>query len=176
MSSSLLDHLWPFGKKEEPEKKRTYAKLTTSVGELEVDFLEEDAPDTIKNFLFLVKQGFYNGRKFFRVRPGELVQTGCPRDDGSGDAGYHIRCELTGKNQVHKPGVLAMAHTGRNQGSSQFYICLGTLPQYNGNHTCFGQVGLGLELLPQLKTGDLLIKVEILTQVIKPQKDGDDGG
>jgi peptidyl-prolyl cis-trans isomerase B (cyclophilin B) len=173
--SSLLDHLWPFGKKEEPEKKRTYAKLTTSVGEFEVDFLEEDAPDTIKNFQFLAIQGFYNGRKFFRLRPNELAQTGCPRDDGSGNPGYHIRCELAGKNQVHKPGVLAMAHTGRNQGGSQFYICLGTLPQYDGNHTCFGQVVTGLDLLPQLKVGDQLLKVEILTQVIKP-KDDEAGG
>lgn len=158
----------PFKKPvEEETPKRLYVRLLTSVGEFEIDFFADEAPSTVKNFIRLAKAGFYDGLKFHRVLAGVLVQTGCPKGDGTGNPGYHIKCELGGPKQQHEPGVLSMAHTGRDMGGSQFFICLSRQVQFDGNHTCFGKITKGLEHLDQVALGDTILSAEVRLEAIQ---------
>ena len=99
------------------------AIIDTEKGQMEVEFYENDAPKTVKNFIDLSEKGFYDGLTFHRVIPDFVVQGGCPQGTGVGGPGYSIDCELDGDNQYHDTGVLSMAHAGRNTGGSQFFIC-----------------------------------------------------
>ena len=81
-----------------------------------VEFYDQDAPNTVANFLKLAKEGFYDGVTFHRVIPNFVVQGGDPTGTGAGGPGYKIKCELTGENQYHDRGVLSMAHAGRDTG------------------------------------------------------------
>ena len=131
-------------------------KINTDKGTMVVEFYEKDAPKTVQNFIGLAKQGYYNGLKFHRVIPGFVAQGGCPNGTGAGGPGYKIDCELDGGNQYHDKGVLSMAHAGRNTGGSQFFLCHnreGT-QHLDGNHTCFGKVIEGLDLVDQIQQGD----------------------
>ena len=131
-------------------------KINTDKGTMVVEFYEKDAPKTVQNFIGLAKQGYYNGLKFHRVIPGFVSQGGCPNGTGAGGPGYKIDCELDGGNQYHDKGVLSMAHAGRNTGGSQFFLCHnreGT-QHLDGNHTCFGKVIEGLDLVDQIQQGD----------------------
>ena len=131
-------------------------KINTDKGTMVVEFYEKDAPKTVQNFIGLAKQGYYNGLNFHRVIPGFVAQGGCPNGTGAGGPGYKIDCELDGGNQYHDKGVLSMAHAGRNTGGSQFFLCHnreGT-QHLDGNHTCFGKVIEGLDLVDQIQQGD----------------------
>ena len=131
-------------------------KINTDKGSMVVEFFNEDAPKTVQNFIGLAKQGYYNGLKFHRVIPGFVAQGGCPNGTGAGGPGYKIDCELDGDNQYHDKGVLSMAHAGRNTGGSQFFLChnrQGT-QHLDGNHTCFGKVIDGLDIVDQVQEGD----------------------
>jgi peptidyl-prolyl cis-trans isomerase B (cyclophilin B) len=140
------------------------AIIKTTRGELEVEFFEADAPGTVKNFVDLSKKGFYNGLKFHRVIPGFVAQAGCPNGRGDGGPGYSIKCELTGDNQYHDKGVFSMAHRGRDTGGSQFFICLSReqTRHLDRQHTCFGKVSKGLDLVDSIKQGDVIESVEII--------------
>jgi peptidyl-prolyl cis-trans isomerase B (cyclophilin B) len=131
-------------------------KINTDKGTMVVEFYEKDAPKTVNNFVKLAKEGFYKDLDFHRVIPGFVAQGGCPNGRGDGGPGYKIDCELEGENQYHDKGVLSMAHAGRNTGGSQFFLChnrQGT-QHLDGNHTCFGKVIEGLELVDQIQQGD----------------------
>jgi|TARA_R110002153_G_scaffold253116_2_gene411033 peptidyl-prolyl cis-trans isomerase B (cyclophilin B) len=131
-------------------------KINTDRGTMVVEFYEKDAPKTVQNFIGLAKQGYYNGLNFHRVIPGFVAQGGCPNGTGAGGPGYKIECELGGGNQYHDKGVLSMAHAGRNTGGSQFFLChnrQGT-QHLDGNHTCFGKVVEGLDIVDQVQEGD----------------------
>ena len=131
-------------------------KINTDKGTMVVEFYEKDAPKTVQNFIGLAKQGYYNGLNFHRVIPGFVAQGGCPNGTGAGGPGYKIECELGGGNQYHDKGVLSMAHAGRNTGGSQFFLChnrQGT-QHLDGNHTCFGKVVEGLDIVDQVQEGD----------------------
>ena len=131
-------------------------KINTDKGTMVVEFYEKDAPKTVQNFIGLAKQGYYNGLNFHRVIPGFVAQGGCPNGTGAGGPGYKIECELGGGNQYHDKGVLSMAHAGRNTGGSQFFLChnrQGT-QHLDGNHTCFGKVVEGLDIVDQVQQGD----------------------
>ena len=138
-------------------------KIITDHGTLTVDFFEQDAPNTVANFVKLAKDGFYEGLKFHRVIPGFVAQGGCPNGIGNGGPGYTIDCELDGDNQFHDKGVLSMAHAGRNTGGSQFFIVhdRAATAHLDRNHTCFGKVVDGLDLIDQIKQGDTF-RVEIV--------------
>lgn len=138
-------------------------KIITDHGTLTVDFFEQDAPNTVANFVKLAKDGFYEGLKFHRVIPGFVAQGGCPNGIGNGGPGYQIDCELDGDNQFHDKGVLSMAHAGRNTGGSQFFIVhdRASTAHLDRNHTCFGKVVDGLDLIDQIKQGDSF-RVEIV--------------
>ena len=146
------------------------AEIKTQEGVMKVEFYTEDAPKTVENFIKLAKDGFYNGLRFHRVIPDFVVQGGCPyskdiRDSkvGSGGPGYSIDCELDGENQHHERGVLSMAHAGRNTGGSQFFIChsRNNTAHLDRNHTCFGIVVDGLDVIDKIKPGCLIEEIVI---------------
>lgn len=141
----------------------TTATIVTEKGTLEVEFFDQDAPNTVRNFVDLSKKGFYNGLSFHRVIPGFVVQGGCPNGIGNGGPGYKIKCELDGGNQYHDRGVLSMAHAGRDTGGSQFFIVLSreSTAHLDRNHTCFGRVTKGLEILDDIRMGDRMLEVTI---------------
>ncbi|QQS51702.1 MAG: peptidylprolyl isomerase [Bacteroidota bacterium] len=149
------------------------AIITTAKGEMKVEFYEKDAPKTVDNFVKLAKEGYYNGLRFHRVIPDFVIQGGCPYSKevsnprvGTGGPGYSIDCELTGENQYHDRGVLSMAHAGRNTGGSQFFICHSrkNTAHLDRNHTCFGKVYEGLEVIDSIKAGDLIEKIQIIEE------------
>jgi peptidyl-prolyl cis-trans isomerase B (cyclophilin B) len=146
------------------------ALIHTQKGLMKAEFYEKDAPNTVANFVKLAESGFYNGLRFHRVIPDFVVQGGCPfskdpsdRRAGTGGPGYKIDCELTGDNQFHDKGVLSMAHAGRNTGGSQFFICHNrqNTKHLDRNHTCFGKVVEGLDVIDSIEAGDIIEKIEI---------------
>jgi len=130
---------------------------------MKVEFYENDAPNTVKNFIDLSEKGFYDGLTFHRVIPNFVIQGGCPLGTGTGGPGYKIDCELTGGNQYHDRGVLSMAHAGRNTGGSQFFIChsRANTAHLDRNHTCFGKVVEGLDVIDQIRQGDKIEKIVV---------------
>jgi peptidyl-prolyl cis-trans isomerase B (cyclophilin B) len=146
------------------EKQKMKGIIKTSKGDMVVEFYEADAPGTVKNFVDLSKKGFYNGLNFHRVIPNFVIQGGCPQGTGAGGPGYSIPCELDGGNQYHDKGVLSMAHAGRNTGGSQFFICHNrqNTQHLDRNHTCFGKVIEGLNVIDQVQQGDKIVSIDIL--------------
>ena len=140
------------------------AEIHTNKGTMFVDFFENDAPNTVKNFVDLADHGFYDGLTFHRVLPDFVIQGGCPDGTGMGGPGYSIDCELDGDNQYHDRGVLSMAHAGRNTGGSQFFIChcRQNTQHLDRNHTVFGKVVEGLDIVDQIQQGDVMEKVVII--------------
>ncbi len=142
------------------------AEINTEKGKMLVQFYEKDAPGTVKNFVDLSKKGFYDGLTFHRVIPDFVIQGGCPNGTGMGGPGYTIDCELDGENQYHDRGVLSMAHAGRNTGGSQFFICHSrdNTAHLDRQHTCFGRVVEGLEVIDQIRQGDKIEKINIIEE------------
>ncbi|MCE2882103.1 MAG: peptidylprolyl isomerase [Planctomycetaceae bacterium] len=139
------------------------AIIKTAKGDMHVEFYDTDAPNTVANFRKLAGSGYYNGLTFHRVIPNFVIQGGCPSGTGTGGPGYKIKCELTGGNQKHDRGVLSMAHAGRDTGGSQFFICHSreNTAHLDRNHTCFGKVVKGLEVIDAIKAGDKIVSVEL---------------
>lgn len=140
------------------------ATIKTEKGDMTVEFYEKDAPKTVENFTTLAKKGFYDGLTFHRVLPDFVIQGGCPDGTGAGGPGYSIDCELNGENQYHDRGVLSMAHAGRNTGGSQFFIChsRNNTSHLDRNHTCFGKVVEGVDVIDAIRQGDKILKIEVL--------------
>jgi len=140
------------------------AIIKTNKGEMKVSFYEKDAPKTVANFLKLAKEGYYDGLKWHRVLPDFVIQGGCPKGDGTGGPGYKIDCELTGDNQYHDRGVLSMAHAGRNTGGSQFFVCHSRrqTSHLDRNHTCFGKVYEGMDVIDAIRQGDTIDSITIV--------------
>ena len=134
----------------------TTGTITTNAGTLKVEFFDNDAPNTVKNFCDLAKKGFYEGLNFHRVIDGFVAQGGCPNGTGAGGPGYSIDCEVNGDNQYHDTGVLSMAHAGPNTGGSQFFIVHSrqATAHLDGLHTCFGKITEGIDLIPSIRQGD----------------------
>ncbi|MFN8253615.1 MAG: peptidylprolyl isomerase [Ferruginibacter sp.] len=147
------------------EVQLTRGAIHTSKGVISFELYDDDAPGTVANFRKLASEGFYNGLTFHRVIPDFMIQGGCPDGTGAGGPGYSIKCELTGKKQHHDRGVFSMAHRGRNTGGSQFFIChnRSNTKHLDGNHTCFGKVTEGLDVLDAIRAGDVMEKVEIFS-------------
>ncbi|SFH38109.1 peptidylprolyl isomerase [Pontibacter chinhatensis] len=146
------------------------AEIHTPKGVMKVEFYEKDAPKTVDNFVKLAKEGFYDGLTFHRVIPDFVIQGGCPNTregakgvPGTGGPGYKIDCELSGDNQYHDRGVLSMAHAGRNTGGSQFFICHSrkNTAHLDRNHTCFGKVVEGLDVIDQIRANDRIEKIVV---------------
>ena len=139
------------------------AEIVTEKGTMHVEFYEDDAPNTVDNFTKLSKEGFYDGLTFHRVIPNFVIQGGCPNGTGAGGPGYTIDCELDGENQYHDRGVLSMAHAGRNTGGSQFFICHSrdNTAHLDRNHTVFGKVTEGLDVIDDIREGDKIEKITV---------------
>ena len=146
----------------------TTATIETEKGTMKVEFYDAEAPNTVKNFTDLAKKGYYDGLTFHRVIPDFVIQGGCPEGTGTGGPGYNIKCELKGGKQYHDRGVLSMAHAGRDTGGSQFFVCHSrkNTAHLDGNHTCFGKVIAGLEVIDKIKPGDKIVKVTVQETVV----------
>jgi len=141
----------------------TTGEIRTEKGVMKIEFYDQDAPNTVNNFVKLANNGFYNGLTFHRVIPNFVIQGGCPIGNGAGGPGYQIDCELNGNNQHHDRGVLSMAHAGRDTGGSQFFVCHSrqNTAHLDRNHTCFGRVVEGLEVIDAIQQGDKITRVVI---------------
>ena len=140
--------------------------METDKGQLKIDLFDKDAPNTVKNFIKLVNEGFYNGLSFHRVIDGFMAQGGCPntRDGangmpGTGGPGYSIDCEIN--SNKHVEGSLSMAHAGKNTGGSQFFIVHQPQPHLDGVHTVFGQTN-NLDIVLALKNGSQINNIKII--------------
>jgi peptidyl-prolyl cis-trans isomerase B (cyclophilin B) len=139
------------------------ADIVTEKGTMHVEFFDQDAPNTVKNFTDLASKGFYDNLTFHRVIPNFVIQGGCPEGTGRGGPGYSIDCELDGENQYHDRGVLSMAHAGRNTGGSQFFICHSrqNTAHLDREHTVFGKVTEGLEVIDEIRQGDKILEIKV---------------
>lgn len=138
--------------------------ISTEKGDMVVELYDNETPITVNNFKKLISEGFYNGLNFHRVISNFVIQGGCPNGTGAGGPGYNIPCEVNAEKQYHDKGVLSMAHAGRNTGGSQFFIChsrQGT-QHLDGNHTCFGKVIEGLDVIDLIQQGNKIIEMSIL--------------
>jgi peptidyl-prolyl cis-trans isomerase B (cyclophilin B) len=127
----------------------THATLHTSEGPVELRLFPDEAPKTVENFTKLAGEGFYDGLTFHRVIPDFMVQTGCPRGDGTGGPGYQFEDEFNDHKVVR--GALAMANAGPNTNGSQFFIVTADECSWlDGKHTVFGQVVAGQEVVDRI--------------------------
>jgi cyclophilin family peptidyl-prolyl cis-trans isomerase len=131
-------------------------KLTTNKGEIVIELFENEAPDTVGNFVSLVEKQFYDGLAFHRVLKNFMAQGGDPKGDGTGGPGYNIYGEASKPDhRKHFQGSLSMAHTGDpDTGGSQFFLTFKQTPHLNGKHTVFGRVVEGMDVLPKLQRRD----------------------
>ena len=144
--------------------KLTTGEIQTNKGVLKFELYDDDAPIAVANFKKLITQGFYDGLKFHRVIPDFMIQGGCPNGTGAGGPGYTINCELNGTKQFHDRGVMSMAHRGLNTGGSQFFIChsRANTKHLDGVHTCFGKIIEGLDIVDDIRGGDVMEKVVLI--------------
>ena len=140
------------------EQTMTRAIMETEKGTIHLDLFEQDAPNTVKNFVDLSEKGFYDGLTFHRVIPDFMIQGGCPLGNGRGGPGYTIKCEIN--RNKHLAGSLSMAHAGRNTGGSQFFICHSPQPHLDGVHTVFGKTE-DMDVVNAIQKGDKILSVKI---------------
>lgn len=136
----------------------TRAIMETDKGTIHLDLFDNDAPNTVKNFVKLSESGFYDGLNFHRVIPNFMIQGGCPKGTGTGGPGYTIKCEIN--QNKHLAGTLSMAHAGRDTGGSQFFICHSPQPHLDGVHTVFGQTE-DMDVVNAIRQGDKIRSVKI---------------
>lgn len=143
----------------------TKGQIHTNKGVLSFELYDDDAPIAVANFKKLIGQGFYDGLSFHRVIPNFMIQGGCPNGTGAGGPGYTIQCETKGSKQIHDRGVMSMAHRGPNTGGSQFFIChnRSNTQHLDGVHTCFGKITDGLEIIDEIRGGDKMEKVVLIS-------------
>lgn len=129
--------------------------LKTNKGDIEIELFENEAPNTVANFISLVEGKFYNNLTFHRVLEGFMAQGGDPTGQGAGNPGYSIACECyKPEARMHFRGSLSMAHAGRDTGGSQFFLTFVPTEHLNGMHTCFGRVVGGMDVLAKLQRRD----------------------
>jgi len=138
-----------------------HIKIETKNGDMIIELYPDSAPNTVANFKALAGKGYYDGLTFHRVIAGFMAQGGDPDGTGMGGPGYKVKAEFNDRKHVH--GTMAMARSSDpDSAGSQFYICFAPAPHLDGQYTVFGQVTEGLDVLDQIKQGDLMIKVSVL--------------
>jgi peptidylprolyl isomerase len=131
------------------QNKLYLATISTNYGDIQTELFPKDAPITVNNFVFLARQGFYNGVKFHRVVKGFVIQGGDPTGTGAGGPGYKFADEKVTKDYV--AGILAMANAGANTNGSQFFITLSDLSsRLPKKYTIFGEVTGGFEVVQKI--------------------------
>jgi cyclophilin family peptidyl-prolyl cis-trans isomerase len=154
--------------------KRYQAIFHTNRGDFTVELFAQQAPVTVNNFVFLARDGFYNGTTFHRVIKGFMAQGGDPTATGTGGPGYKWNDEPGALALKHDgPGILSMANAGKNTNGSQFFITFGPTPHLNGKHAVFGRVVSGMDAVNSIRErepgrdrqpGDSITSIEIVEQ------------
>ena len=144
----------------DPKKSYT-ATIETARGAIELKLAPESAPKTVNNFVFLAREGYYDGVTFHRVIANFMVQGGDPTGTGRGGPGYKFEDELVGNPLKHGTGVISMANAGPNTNGSQFFITHSPQPHLDGKHTVFGKVTSGMDAVNAIRQGDVMAKVVI---------------
>lgn len=137
------------------------ATFETTRGSIVCELFTKDAPVTVNNFVFLAREGFYDGTVFHRVIANFMVQGGDPTGTGRGGPGYKFQDEVKTNPRRHKVGSLSMANAGPNTNGSQFFITHVVTDWLDGKHTVFGQVKSGQDVVNSIQQGDKLTKVTI---------------
>ena len=147
------------------EKKNRTATIETNKGTIKFELNEDLAPITTGNFIELAQKNFYDGLKFHRVEPNFVIQGGCPYGTGTGGSGKNIPLEVTPNLKHGEAGAVAMARSSApNSASSQFYITLAPTPFLDGNYAVFGRVTEGLDVVGQIRVGDVMNSVTITSE------------
>ena len=143
-------------------KKKYTVSMNTSKGIIEIELYPEHAPKTVNNFVFLSKEGYYDGVTFHRVIEDFVIQGGDPTGTGRGGRGYNFEDEVKNNPLKHERGVISMANAGPNTNGSQFFITHSPQPHLNGKHTVFGKVTNGLDVVDAIAQGDQMVTVSII--------------
>lgn len=145
-------------------KKQYIAHFQTNKGNFEIQLFADKAPVTVNNFVFLAREGFYDGLKFHRVISDFMIQGGDPQGTGTGGPGYKWNDEPSALQLRHdSPGILSMANAGANTNGSQFFITHIPTPHLNGKHAVFGKVmGDGQQVVNAIRQGDVISSITIV--------------
>ncbi len=135
------------------------ATIETTRGDMVCELFPADAPVTVNSFVFLAREGFYDGVTFHRVVPGFVIQGGDPTGTGRGGPGYKFQDEIN--SHRHGTGTLAMANAGPDTNGSQFYLTLAPQPSLDGGYTVFGQLIEGEDVMLSIKQGDVIKTIRI---------------
>jgi len=144
-------------------KKSYQAIMETNKGTITLDLFPQQAPKTVNNFVFLARDGYYDGVTFHRVISNFMIQGGDPTGTGRGGPGYKFADEFAGNTLKHGTGSLSMANAGPNTNGSQFFITHAPQPHLDGRHTVFGQVvdQESMDVVNAIRQGDEMIAVTI---------------
>jgi len=141
--------------------KTYYATIKTNKGDMRLKIFADKAPATVNNFVFLARDGFYDGVPFHRVIKDFMIQTGDPTGTGRGGPGYRFPDEIHPELRHDGPGVLSMANAGPNTNGSQFFITHVATPWLDGKHAVFGKLVDGSNVLYSIEQGDFIDTIEI---------------
>ncbi len=139
--------------------KQYTATIETEKGSIILELFASDVPVTVNNFVFLARDGFYDGTTFHRVLHGFMAQGGDPTGTGTGGPGYKFADEFT--KHTHVTGALSMANGGPNTNGSQFFITYTPQPHLDGKHSVFGQLISGMDVLETIENGDTIVRITI---------------
>ena len=142
----------------DPEKAYQIS-METSKGTIEIELYPQYAPKTVNNFVFLAREGYYDGVTFHRVISNFMIQGGDPTGTGRGGPGYRFEDEFAGNPLKHGTGFLSMANAGPGTNGSQFFITHSPQPHLDGRHTVFGKVTSGQDVVNAIRQGDKMVKV-----------------
>jgi peptidyl-prolyl cis-trans isomerase B (cyclophilin B) len=144
------------------DPQKTYqVTMKTNKGDILLELYPEHAPKTVNNFVFLVKEGYYDGVTFHRVIANFVIQGGDPTGTGTGGPGYQFGDEVKNNPLIHETGVISMANAGPNTNGSQFFITHSPQPHLNGRHTVFGKVTSGMDVVNAIQQGDAMTEVTV---------------
>lgn len=142
-------------------RKKYHVTIETEKGDIELELYPQHAPRTVNNFVFLAREGFYDGVVFHRVISNFMIQGGDPTGTGRGGPGYQFQDETESNPLKHETGVISMANAGPNTNGSQFFITHAPQPHLNGRHTVFGKVTEGQDVVNAIRQGDRMLKVQV---------------
>lgn len=141
--------------------KKYRVTMDTTKGAIDLELSPEHAPKTVNNFIFLAREGFYDGVTFHRVIEDFVIQGGDPTGTGRGGPGYVFGDEVKGNPLKHETGVISMANAGPNTNGSQFFITHSPQPHLDGKHTVFGKVVQGQDVVDAIREGDRILSVAV---------------
>jgi peptidyl-prolyl cis-trans isomerase B (cyclophilin B) len=158
----MTEKQWDSPPEMQIDSQKTYRiKIETNRGDIELELYAEYAPKTVNNFVFLAREGFYDGIIFHRVINDFMIQGGDPVGTGTGGPGYKFEDEFEGNPLRHESKVISMANAGPNTNGSQFFITHSPQPHLDGMHTVFGKVVEGRDIVDAIQQGDSMAKVTV---------------